>query len=420
MKLIFFTNYYSCLPLAQRCNKEIDTYVCYLGKKLLGWDKTGDGLINKITFKQLVDYLTRRPKDDIPVFIFDFNFYPELSDELRKKGYPVLGDGKFNYTLEKDRMIGINFMKYCGINIPETHLFNSIQQGITFVKQNKSINWVFKPCGSDESDETLVAEDDVELIYKLNELAEKKGDKVDFILQKRIDGGIEISVEGWFADGKWLFFDATLERKRRLNDDLGENTGCAGDVVWLLDRDCKLVQEGIAKIGDFLKKINFNGMIDLNSIVNENGELYGIEWTPRFGYNASFSLFQLFNSSIPEFLIYIAFNKTPQNLDISDEFACSVRQYLHKNIADQIIEYSPAYENNIWLWAAYKKNGKIFTTEYDKEILVAIDRGKTIPEARENVYKIADKIKIIDIGYRTDIGVKAEKDFETLKKWGWI
>jgi phosphoribosylamine-glycine ligase len=54
-------------------------------------------------------------------------------------------------------------------------------------------------------------------------------------------------------------------------------------------------------------------------------------------------------------------------------------------------------------------------------ILHAVGLGKTIEEARDEVYKLVNKIYIPKMFYRTDIGLKfAKEDYKRLKKWGWI
>src|SRR5437899_9738083 len=82
-----------------------------------------------------------------------------------------------------------------------------------------------------------------------------------------------------------------------MNDNKGPNTGYSGNLVWIYDQVNKpfIFREGLEKLKDFLKEYNYKGMIDLNTIVTDS-KVYGLEWTPRFGYDASATLYSCFNN----------------------------------------------------------------------------------------------------------------------------
>src|SRR5437899_2328032 len=92
-----------------------------------------------------------------------------------------------------------------------------------------------------------------------------------------------------------------VEVKKLMSDDLGHSTGCSGNLVWAEGDRCSIIESGIALIEDVCKKEGYIGPIDLNTIINEEG-LFGLEWTPRFGYDSLPTILQLIEGDIGQLI----------------------------------------------------------------------------------------------------------------------
>lgn len=378
--------------------------------------KIGDGLLqNKVSWNELTN---KPPKDAI--IIFDMNHHPELADKYRNLGYTVLGSGSFAYELEENRKYGLELMNQAGILTPNTYGFKNVNEALKFLENPPDENpYVFKP-DKEEAWMTFVSKDHEQMKKWIEKFAPKI--KKGFLLQEVVEG-IEISVEMWFNGKDAILYDATLERKRRSNDDEGRNTGCAGDVVWKLNGNERIIQEGINKSLPFFRKNKLPMMIDLNCIVNDDG-LWGLEWTPRFGYDASFSLFQLLKIPLGSVLERLVKGEDIlMDYAFSSDFALSIR-ILRDMIEPELpIEIKPTsqHEGKLWWWDIVMGQDGLETGGSGEEIVIITTQAPTIDEAKKIMYEDLEPCIIIPDGdKRTDIGVKAKEDYENLKMLGWL
>ncbi len=242
--------------------------------------------------------------------LFDLTGRPKLAEESILVT-PTIGDGDLHSELEDDRLFGIEIMEQCGIGVPFYETFDDIGDAKRFVKKTNK-TFVFKPSGGQTQDtaSTYVSKSPEDLIKYLDKLGRiSKG--VEFILQEVVSG-TEISTEGWFNGTDFFLINATLEEKRFMEGNKGPHTGCSGNLVWIYNQQNPpyIFHEGLEKLKGFLQEYNYRGMIDLNTIVGDS-KLYGLEWTPRFGYDASATLYSCFNEGIGDFFGEIASGGNP-------------------------------------------------------------------------------------------------------------
>jgi phosphoribosylamine--glycine ligase len=378
--------------------------------------KSGDGLVNKEDFKKIVNNLIRN-KDKLlrrTIIVFDTNHHPDIADKLRKSGYKVIGSGTVFEKLEHDRKFGLQIMKKAVIRIPESYEFKQVDKAIRFLEtQPETKKWVLKPA-NDESYLAFVSDDNDELIGHLDTYRDRLS---RFILQEKIKG-IECKVSGWFNGDKFVFFSAVLDRKRQANNDLGAMTDCSGDIVWRLSGAERIVVEGLKKVEAQLEVIGTPCMIDLNQIVNNKG-LWGIEWTPRFGYNASLTLITLFDELLSDVLNRLA---NDQLIDIKTKplIGASVRIFRDTIKSDVPVKYPDSIKNDVWIWDVQKSKTGLETAGIGKDIMAVTGQGKDITGAVSDMYKNAEQVELPDLTMRTDIGNKAKDDYNNLINLGWI
>lgn len=394
----------------------------FIGKQGMG-DKCLQGLVPSPIYED-VDY----SKYDLS--IFDLTGKPREAEKSLEQT-PTIGDSKLASQLEENRLFGITIMEQSDINVPTYEVFDDIKEARKFVSKTKK-RYVFKPNGGQDQSAftTYVSSSYEDLLEYFDKLTEAtKGE--EFLLQEFVNGGTEISTEAYFNGSDFFLINATLEEKKFMDGNIGPNTGCAGNLVWAYADEPKVFKEGLKKLGDYLSNVDYHGMVDLNTIVTE-GELYGLEWTPRFGYDASATLFSLLRTgTFGDFLYAIAAGDTPPaDIVRTGEYAAGVRLSIPPYPSEvkgkhpegiPIGKVDPEHLQNMYMWDAHLDNNNLITCgEGWGCIGVPIYTGETPNEAFKKVYERIKKIKIPDMQYRTDMCHYTMKRLSELERMGWV
>jgi phosphoribosylamine---glycine ligase len=415
-----FGNWFSLRLLEE--GHSVDIYYC--GKSGEPCTKVLSGLIEPP--------LTGKPVfSNYDLILFDLTGKPKLAEEaIEATQGKVIGDGNFNSEIEDDRLIGIQIMEDCGINVPPYDAFDDINEARRFIRKTNR-RYVFKPNGGQDQDtaSTYVSESSDDLLKYLDKLSTtSKG--VEFILQEVVQG-TEVSTEAWFNGEDFFLINSTLEEKKFMNDGHGPNTGCSGNLVWVYDEmnPPLIFREGLGLMKDFLKEYKYKGMIDLNTIVSDR-EIYGLEWTPRFGYDATATLFNLISSNIGDFLLAIAEGRSP-TYEIGNGFAAGVRLSIPpypseirgkhpENVPITGIDPDDCL-NNCYLYdVGLGEDDELTTMGVNGLIGVVIESGSTIEVAFGKVNERIKKIKIPNLQYRTDIEKRVRDRYKILSNQGWL
>lgn len=362
--------------------------------------------------------------------LFDLTGRPKIAEEVINLGVPCIGDGDFNSEIEDNRLLGIEIMEECGVGVPFYETFDDIGDAKRFIrKTNKT--FVFKPDGGQDQDAatTYVSKSPEDLLQYLDKLSgTTKGTR--FILQEVVQG-TEISTEAWFNGKEFFLINATLEEKKFLHGNLGPNTGCAGNLVWMYDQlnPPYVFREGLGKMKDFLQQYNYRGMIDLNTIVSDT-KLYGLEWTPRFGYDASATLYSCFNEGVGDFFGEIASGGEP-NLVCDNVYAAGIRisippypteikNHHPEDIPIKGIEEDDIPKNTFLFDCCADKSDSLITVGVSGFVCVPIQAGGSIQEAFGRMNEKVKKIHIPDMQYRNDIEERTTKRYNILSSQGWL
>lgn len=384
----------------------------------------------------VLDGLIKRPFKTKPDFkkydlvLFDLTGKPKIAEEIISLGIPCIGDGDFNSQLEDDRLFGIQVMEECDINVPFYEVFDDIGDAKSFVKKTNK-QYVFKPNGGQQQEtaSTYVsksAEDMLGYLDKLSSLS--KG--VEFILQEVVSGE-EISTEAWFNGHDFFLINATLEEKKFMEGNKGPNTGCAGNLVWIYDQinPPMIFKEGLAKLKDFLQQYNYRGMVDLNTIVSDR-QMYGLEWTPRFGYDASATLYSCLDNCLGDFLGAIASGVEPE-YNYNHTYAAAIRLSIPpyptevKNHHPEEVPIEGIDEDDIpkncFLYdCCFDGRDSLCTVGVNGFIAVPIQSGRTIQEAWGKLGEKIKKINIPNMQYRCDIEKTTTERYNILARQGWL
>lgn len=376
-----------------------------------------DGILNKVDRINL---------DGDLVVIFDTSGFGDLADKLIKKNVPVYGASSFMDKLEHDREFGLDMMQMCGIKVPDYVTFKSLDDGIKYVREtNKRL--VFKPSGSMPCKLTFVAEDKGEMLEYLEFVKSKFADKIDsFILQEFVEGAL-ISSEA-FCDGKkFLNFNHTVEVKKFLNNDLGPSTGCSGNLVW--PADDYITEQGIKLAEELCIDNNYRGQLDLNAIVNDDG-VFGLEWTPRFGYDATPLYTSMLHCELGKFFSDIARGQGKNEICFAN-FGGAIRltippypiepevkdtEYVSPNIGIPIRNWEE-YEENLYFYEVMLERDRLVHSAGTGVIALAMGFDSSCDKIFDFPREILDNLKVPDKQYRTDLGKVLPKMYEEVMNY---
>lgn len=373
------------------------------------------------------------------LIIFDGTGYGKIQDELRSQGYSVVGGSYGGERLEDVRQYGQKILSVCGIRSMPSATFNCAKSAIDFLRKNRG-PWVLKADGHAQKSFNYVGklasnEDVINILKNYNRHSRK--DCASIELQKKIEG-VEIGVGRYFNGTDWAGpIEINVEHKDLFNGGLGPKTFEMGTLMWYDDNEKnKLFQETLAKLKNYLRKVNFRGDIDINCIINKN-KVYPLELTARFGFPALQLHCEIHKSPWGKFLKAIADGKS-YNLQYKKGYGLAVlvatppfpyevraRKYYPMNISLLFKNVSQEEMDHIHFEEVSKRKNKerdhFYISSKTGFILHVTGTGKTVEEAREKTYGLIKKIIIPKMFYRTDIGLKfIQEDRKKLIEWGWI
>ena len=419
MKLFLFSKYGDAICLAIKATTMGHPATVYI--KDAKSQSIGDGLVKKTK-----DW--EREAKSADLILFDHVGFGNVAEDLRKQGKVVLGGCRLADALELNRTFAQNTLKIAGINTPLTSpALRTVANAREWINKNKKVKaWVYKPMGSQETGTTYVSEGIDDLLGYIPVLQKRTKDS-PFILQERVDG-IEVSHEGWFNGKTYCQSNITFEEKRFMDGGRGRNVGCMGNIIYNLFSKNKLHKKTLGKMVSILRKDDFRGPIDINTIVTEN-EVYALEFTPRLGYDAVQALLEGFQEDWLNWFLHIAQGATitPKT---TNQFLIAIRLATSpypeavsaKNSPEDIPVVGLNKDNLKHIWLSDVKKDKIGVTcaGADGVMAVVSARGTTIKECRNRAYRTIDSITIPDKTYRIDIGNRVPKELANLKKWGWL
>ena len=379
-------------------------------------------------------------KNSIGFIVFDYIGQGKLQDELRSKGFFVVGGSELSEKSESNRQYGQRIFSSCGLEAVPSIDFYNIDDAIDFIKNNPQ-KWVVKQNGDLDKGLNYVGslasgKDAISVLENYKKTLKK--DHIHFDLQERIDG-VEIAAGRFFNGNDWVGpICINIEHKNLFNGELGPKTHEMGNLMWFDDNENnKLFKETLGKTKNFLQRTNFRGYFDINCIVNEK-KAFPLEATARFGQPTLQLQTALFISPWSEILVALAKGEgyTPK---YKKDYAIAVflgtppypydnrsksnspkglEVFFTEELSQEDLDNVHLEEVSIIDNKNEKKNIVVGKSGY---IAHVSGTGKTVEEAREKTYNLIKKIVVPKVFYRTDIGLKfIEENKKKLEDWGWI
>jgi phosphoribosylamine--glycine ligase len=361
------------------------------------------------------------------IVIADVTSYGPLLEKFRDDGVPIFAGGVFADKLEKDRRFAEEVMSGVGIATPKAETVEAWKDAARVIREFDAEKIVIKPGGLLSGVlPSYVASSTEDALAMLEQFKKKHPQaEIELTIQEFIEG-IAVSTEGWFNGRNWIegMFNHTLERKQFLNDDLGPSGGCTGNVVWRCDSDDPLVEETLTKLTDVLQKHLYVGPIDINCVVNKEG-VYGLEFTPRFGYDAFPTLlYSLCDFDFGSFVDDLA-RGLDSDVGLTEGYGAGVRLSLPPWPNEQF-----KHDGGVAIRGLDKMEDRAMFYPFgvclsEEELLsckgvgilgVVCGHGDTIGKAFGRSYALIEKMQVSDLQYRTDLAKVFAKEFEALQE----
>jgi len=286
--------------------------------------RVGDGLVNKAGgYEELLSYV--KEADGPALLFFTDSSLGERADDARKSGVHVIGGGKVCDRLEQDRDWGQKIVEDCGVMLPEARDFSTVSDAIEYAHTLGDTEVYWKSDRFLESDATYGAKSGEDLATYLQRIRRKYGNRIRCMVQDKIDG-VPVSTAQWFNGKEFVGpVFGTIEHKKYMNDDVGPSTGCSLNAVWTHPEQSELAGKlGWPEFAATLRQAEAPpGIYDMNSVVDDDGNAYFLEHTPRCGYDSEPTAFRLLGD-LTRFLWFVATGQGSPG-DISSHIAYGVR-----------------------------------------------------------------------------------------------
>jgi len=395
--------------------------------------------IKEPSYRDLWDGLLPKVKKIAPskntVVIFDFSGMGKLADDLRRSGHLVVGGSSFADKLEEDRDFGFEIMEKAGIKLPLTVAFDDFGDIEEFLDKNSESEdgrvrrFVFKPSGKNlPCHLTYVSKDREDLLEYVNYAEKNYGKDIEsFILQEFVEG-VVVSTEAWSDGTKFIKpINHTVEVKALMNGCLGPATGCAGNLVWVEEENCRIATSGILKVEEAIIGSGYIGPVDLNAVVNDEG-VWALEFTPRFGYDATPTQAFMFREEIGKFFSDLSRGQLDRHMPICDKFAAAVRfsippypldpekledvQKVCPNIGIPVRGLTEKNAGHFYFYEVTEDDGRLHHSPGIGLLGISVGVEDKVWKAFDSAYEALSELKVPELQYRTDLGCVLENMYE--------
>jgi phosphoribosylamine--glycine ligase len=342
-----------------------------------------------------------------------------IVDVFKSHGLTIFGPSKEAARLEGSKVYMKNFLKK--YNIPTARYIetSNAKEAYDFIDKMDKLPIVVKADGLCAGKGVIIAQSKDEAKKTVDEMLSGKafgeaGKKV--IVEEFLDG-YELSMFA-ICDGKdFVLLPAAQDHKRLLDGDKGPNTGGMGAYAptpLATPEIYEKVKEKIIK--PTLKGMQeegapFEGVLFIGLMIVDN-EPYVLEYNVRFGDPECEELMALIDSSLYDMLKNAATKQLDKiDVKIKDMVAvgvvCASKNYPYSSSEPAEITIDDLSGCNGYIaYAGVKKiDNKLYAT--GGRVLVCVGFGKDVKEARDEAYKIVDKVHFDGKKYRKDIAYQA-------------
>ncbi len=397
--------------------------------------RIGEGLVQRVG-----DWREHMRWADLVVLADNTKHLRELDRWRKNGGPPIIGATAESASWELDRKVGQQVFKRAGIPIPPFREFEKYDEAIAYVKREGRA-FVSKP-SYDEADKSLsyVGKTPADMVYMLTRWKAAQKLKGAFILQEKVTG-CEMAVGGWIGpQGFNSMWCENWEFKSLMAGDRGPNVGEMGTVVRYVNKSL-LADKVLRPLEDRIVRTGHTGYVDVNCIIDEDGDPWPLEFTMRMGW-PTFNIQQALNEKDPvEWLQCLAAGRDLKPWRSAPDLALgcilalpdfpSGKTALEKMIGVPIQGITERDKTNLHPCAVMRGKAPTDLPDGSMEdrpcwvsagdyVLVASAVGQTVTTARAKTERLLRRIKMpASPFWRPDIGTRLKKQLPLIQKHGY-
>ena len=351
-----------------------------------------------------IEWVVVGPEDPLSEGIVD-----TLEDKFKLN---VFGPRKKEAQMESSKSFTKHLMKKYDIPTASYEVFTDKEQAKKYL-ENGDFPVVIKKDGLAAGKGVIIAQNLTGALNALDELMETDG---EVVIEEFLDGdefSLMVLVNG---DTFTPFNIIAQDHKRAFDNDEGPNTGGMGAYAPVDYISENIIEEAVEKIvrptvnAMVEEGLNYFGVLYLGAIITTEG-VKTIEYNARFGDPEAQILLDLLETDFIDMLEGMQ-RKEPVELKFKDEYAVGVILASEGYPGD----YEKAKEiviekdlmKDIYVSALKHLEDDIYESNGGR-VLLAVGRGSTIEDAKNQAYRTLDKVKYDekDFFYRKDIAYKA-------------
>jgi phosphoribosylamine---glycine ligase len=356
------------------------------------------------------------------LILFEAVGFGELQDDLRSKGFKVIGGSAFGDRLEDDRAYAQSLLESFGMKVALSVEFDVVDDAVEDLRQRPR-RCVLKTSASAGDTFVGMMPDGSDVIAMLR-ACPRAG---NLILMDHI-AGVETGVGAYF-NGERFLRPACLdwEHKHFFAGDMGELTGEMGTVA-TFDGSETLFEVTLAPLEPMLCDAGHVGWVNLNMIVNEDG-VWPLEFTCRFGY-PGFAVLEPLQAVRWAELFRSMLDRSTERLPTVSGYSVAVVlstppfPYTRKDVEAPVglpVIVEGVEPDHLHLGEVGRGPDGLVTAGLYGWTAVVTGTAHSVVEAQRLAYERAAKMRIPNVRYRLDIGDKLiAGQLQALTDWGWM
>lgn len=335
-------------------------------------------------------------------------------NRFKEEGLKIFGPAKDGAELEGSKSFSKDFMKKYEVKTAKYEVFYEEDKAKEYLKTCK-YPIVIKADGLAAGKGVVICESLEEGLktidlFMVSDIFKGAGKKV--VIEEFLKG-VEASILS-ITDGHTIIpFLSAKDHKQIFDDNKGPNTGGMGVVCpnpyvteeVLEDFRVNIMEKTLTGIRE--EGFDFKGIIFFGIMITEDGAKL-LEYNVRMGDPETQSVLSLMETDLLE-LIEASIDERLNGMEVKwkDEVCLNVvmssKGYPGVPETGYKISISDDVKEDVFIAGAKLKENNLITS--GGRVLSVIGRGKTIEEARENVYKNIEKVNFEGAYYRKDIGI---------------
>ena len=344
-----------------------------------------------------------------------------IVDVFKKHNLTIFGPSKEAARLEGSKVYMKNFLKKYNIPTAKYIETDNKNAAFEFIDNMTSLPIVVKADGLCAGKGVIIAESKEEAKKTAEDMlsGEAFGEAGKKVIVEEFLDGFELSMFAICDGNDFVLLPAAQDHKRVGDGDTGPNTGGMGAYAptpLANDELYEKVKERVIKPtlkGMQQENAPFEGVLFIGLMIVDN-EPYVLEYNVRFGDPECEEIMALIDSSVYDMFYYGA-TKELDKIDVKIKnltavgVVCASENYPYSSSTPAEITVDDLSNTNGYIaYAGVKKiDNKLMAT--GGRVLVCVGFGKDVKEARNEAYKIVDKVHFKGKKYRHDIAYQAMK-----------